>query len=332
MPTPATTTPFFIVGNPRSGTNLLKFLTSSHEHLWVQETGFIPYLRVSPDEPMSRAAVRRLLIRIGELNRFWRDMVTDVDAFCDALPAPKLGPLLDALYRQHARGVGAVRWGDRTAAYVSQIARLARIFPDAQFVHIIRDGRDTVLSSMKAMAEGRPYMDHYYLLKHWARRVAAGQAAGRELSADRYHEVRYEQLVADPAPHMQRLCDFLGERFEPAMLDPKTRERFAPKGTNLGKPISTSSVGRWRKEMTPFEQKLADRVVGHDLAALGYELADLGPFSMAERARFLALAAKFTASDAARNALYAVGARKAILWEARSNWRPAAEPVSPAAR
>jgi len=302
--------PFFIVGNPRSGTTLLRFIISSHPRIHIpSETGFLPFLLQDVKTDLSLSQVKRILERIGQLNHGWAGMVDDVQAFYETLPEPKLMYILDALYRRKIEPYGAVRWGDKGPSYVRYIPIISEIFPRAQFIHLIRDGRDATVSARKKW--GNWYMDTYYLLKNWVRNVEQGQRAGERLGSDRYFEVRYEDLVQSPRPVIEKICVFLGERFHPAMLDHTTlaRKLIKPNGgyPNVRKPISSSSVQRWKREMTLFEQKMANRIAGSKLRALGYELPELDPFSPTESLKFFFLACKYRLTDTVRRVLYAYG-------------------------
>ena len=306
--------PIFIVGHPRSGTTLLRFLLSSHPRIHIpEETGFLPFLAKDREieAELSLARVQQIVERIGRLNRLWQGLVTDVPAFYAALPEPKLRFVLDALYRRQIAEHGAARWGDKTPVYVRYMPTLDQIFPSAQFVHMIRDGRDAALSAREKWPDRRRYMDHYYLLKNWVRNVDAGQKAGRDLGPDRYLEVRYERLVQDPQPVLEEICSFLGETFQPAMLDHVQLARRigpGPQGhVEVLQPISTASVGRWKTDLSPFDQKMADRLAGPTLLVLGYELAESGPLSAGDTARWLFLAARFRLVDGTRGLLYALG-------------------------
>lgn len=305
--------PFFIVGHPRSGTTLLRFILSSHSRLYVpDETGFIPsLLRGSRWKRDLRVEeVEAILQAIGRLNRHWAGLVDDVAAFYHTLPEPDLAHVLDALYRRQMGERTAARWGDKTPTYVRHIPALSQLFPTAQFIHLIRDGRDATLSAQKKWHDQRPYMDSYYLLQQWQRNVAAGRAAGHALGPARYLEVFYEELVQTPRPVIERICHFLGEEFQPAMLDHAqlARQTIGPSGhVEVRESISTGSVGRWRTRLSPFDQKLADHLVGPLLASLGYELSGRGSFTAAERLQVLLLAARFWLVDTARTGLYAAG-------------------------
>ena len=303
--------PFFVVGNPRSGTTLLRFILSSHPRLYIpSETGFIPFLEVDHTAHLSLDETRVVLDRIGSLNREWSDLVDEVPAFYGTLTEPTLAHVLDRLYHKQIIEQGAVRWGDKTPSYVRYLPTLFDIFPSAQFVHVIRDGRDAALSAQKKWGNRRWYMDMYYLLRNWVRHVERGRAAGLAMPADAYLEVRYEDLVKDPEAVVQQICHFLGEEFMPDLLDHTrlARKQIGPAGhVEVRQPISTTSAQRWRTEMSEFEKRMADRVAGSTLSALGYELAGLGPLSRTESTRLLLLSAKYAGTQIARQGLARAG-------------------------
>ena len=306
--------PFFITGQPRSGTTLLRFMLSSHPHLHVpDETGFLPFLDVDPDAPLDHAGVTAVLRRIGALNRGWAGLVPDVDSFSAALPHPTLPFVLDALYRREMLPVQKPRWGDKTPLYVQYIPQIAAIFPEAQFVHVIRDGRDAALSARAKWGREKRYMDLSYLLRNWVRNVGAGQAAGARLGEAQYTEVRYEALVTEPVETLRGVLAFLDEEYDPAVLAFQQEARRAgggpdehvePQGS-----LSRESIGRWRAEMTLFEHKLAQHIAGPRLAELGYEMDDVGRLTAVDRARLAWLGVKFGATDGARTLLYRYGGR-----------------------
>lgn len=305
-----TETPFFIVGSPRSGTTLLRFILSSHPRLYVPgETGFLPFLPKDAVGELSLRQVERILQRIGRLNRNWDDMVQDAPSFYTSLREPTLRHVLDALYRRKIAPYGARRWADKTPGYIRYLSRLNEIFPTAQFVHVIRDGRDVTLSAQAKWGHRRWYMDSYYLLKNWARDVKAARRASRQLGSSRYLEIHYD-LVRQPREVTEAICSFLDESFTPEMLD---HTKLACQQVGAGghievkKPIHTASVSRWRHEMTPFDRKMTDRIAGPTLSRLGYRMTDTDPLSPREWARLVLLAAKYRLVDAIRTILVALG-------------------------
>ena len=85
------------------------------------------------------------------------------------------------------------------------------MFPEARFVHAVRDGRDVAL----AHTDGTKIEQ---VAVSWKRRVGAGRAAGESLGPDRYIESRFEELIEDTEGSVRKLCDFLELSFDPQML------------------------------------------------------------------------------------------------------------------
>jgi hypothetical protein len=206
---------------------MLRYMLCSHPGLYVPpESNFIP--RVCGDgRPLDRQRAAQLLEVIRGYRPFWRDWTgppPPVDELLAAAAEPTAPGLVDAFYRRYAAQFGATRWGDKSPFYVEHVALLASAFPDAKVVHIIRDGRDVVTSSLRAY-RGRRYFytDAYYHARAWVDRVAAARQAGRALPAGRYHELRYEELTADPEGQLRHLCDFRGFRHECGSMGPLVR-------------------------------------------------------------------------------------------------------------
>ncbi len=313
--------PIFIVGSPRSGTTLMRFILSSHPDIFIpDETGFIPFLlpEVMVDLPLKGEDVHQVLKRMSELHFQWRNIVPDEIAFYNSLPQPPtLADVLDALYRQQTAAVlkdgrKITRWGDKTPLYVRHIPLLLRMFPQAQFIHMIRDGRDATVSAQKKWGLATYwYQDNYYLLKNWAANVRAGLETGQKLAPTQYLEVRYEDLVQQPEATVRGVCAFLGETFYPEMLNQGELARKVGPGpdghTEVMRPITTASVARWRKQMTPFDQKLAQHIAGDLLGQLGYETPPQEPLTSGENLRLGLLGIKYFFSESLRTLLYKTG-------------------------
>jgi hypothetical protein len=217
---------------------------------------------------------------------------------------------IDTLFSQYAHQFGAERWGDKSPMYTGYIDLMAEIFPTAQFIHLIRDGRDVVLSTVSTYKE-RFYVDVYFAARSWKRRVRKALASAARLDSNRYYELRYEELAADPESALRAICEFLGEIYVPEMAEPHrmAREHIRPKSLHapVRKPPTTRSSGRWRKEMSKPDQRLVQAVAGDLLNELGHETVDLGRMSLAERARFSGLQTKYAFLHAGRRALQTLG-------------------------
>jgi len=310
------TRPIFIIGVHRSGTTLLRYMLNSHPRIYLPpESDFIPrFFQRQPCAPMKRPQAIQNLDIIFSSYRFvreWQGERPDPAAFVDRLPNLTPAAFLDALFRQYASQFGAERWGDKTPIYTSYVDLIVQIFPTAQFVHLIRDGRDVALSMVDKWGQDEFHIDLYFAAQSWKKRLYQAFASAAQLGPGRYYELRYEQLTADPEPLLREMCDFMGETFVPAMVEPHRlgRERIRPDGFHAAvrRPPTTARTGRWRREMSPAEQRLFQAVAGHLLEQLGYETVDLGNMPLGEKAQFARLHTKYTVLQAGRRILQAVG-------------------------
>ncbi len=172
------------------------------------------------------------------------------------------------------------RYGDKTPGYVNRIKLLARLFPEARFVHLIRDGRDVASGYLdQEWGPGSIREAGHY----WRTRVGRGRRAGLSLGPTRYLEMRYEDLVSAPEAELLRLCAFLEVEFVPAMLEyhrdaDRLRATTAHPDAHarLAQP-PTPGVRDWRKDLSPEAVAEFEAVAGGLLGALGYDLATATP-------------------------------------------------------
>jgi hypothetical protein len=307
--------PIFVIGAPRSGTTLLRVMLAGNPRIYIPpESDFIPKLFLGrPRTPMTPQRARKAIETIvAEYKRFfreWRTEPLDPDAFVDQLPDLTPATFLNSLYSAYAALYGATRWGDKSPIYTHHVPLLAEIFPDAQFVHLIRDGRDAALSTLATYPD-RFYVDLYFAARSWRSRVTASRAAGAVLGDARYLEIRYEDLTGDPERVLIEVCEFLGEMYDPAMREShklgrellRAEKRHAP----VLEPVHANS-DRWRREMGIADQRLFQAVAGDLLHELRYEVMDLNHMSPRERGHLARLSTKYHVLEGGRRALQAVG-------------------------
>jgi hypothetical protein len=318
MTAPTTTErPVFVVGSPRSGTTLLRYMLCSHPRLYLPpESNFIPrYFGRDPTVPMSHGEAEAVLRGIASYRSFWRDWQGPRPGLEDlGLDESRILPatLVDALYRRYAEQNGAARWGDKTPNHAAHVQLLDTLFPTCQVIHIVRDARDVTASSLESYRGRRFfYMDAHYATRTWCRLVGTAMHQGRSLGPERYHQLRYEDLADDPVGEMRQVCAFLGEEYHPAMVTPRGEARRHHHSAGIHgqvrQPVTGARMGRWQQDLQEADQRLVQSVAAPLLLYLGYPLADLGTPSPAERLRAIALRAKFAVVDAARRLVRALG-------------------------
>ena len=183
-----------------------------------------------------------------------------------------------AVFAAYAAERGKARWGDKTPLYMQHLDLLERLFPDARFVHLIRDGRDAALSFLSVpaglMTEGWGHpQDAAGFACQWATEVASARELGARVGGQRYRELRYEALVADPEGELRAVCAFAGLEYDPAMLDYVGQTDSARKAhqQRLNEP-PRQNVREWRTEMSESDRHAFEEVAGALLAELGYEV------------------------------------------------------------
>ena len=229
--------PIFIVGLPRTGTTLTERIVSSHSKVAsLGETLFLPMVLRQESGIESRERMTPEMIRA----------VADVDA---SRIAARYLECVD--YRLGAEP----HFIDKLPMNFLHLGFIARSWPEARIVHLVRNPMDACFSMFKQVFTwaykfsysmddlARYYVAYDRLRKHW-----------QSLLGDRLVEVQYESLVTDQEGETRRLLDRLGLAFEPACLD--FEKNTAPSATassvQIRSKIHTGSIGRWKQ----FEKQL----------------------------------------------------------------------------
>ena len=312
------TPPLLVLGVRRSGTTLLRIMLDRHSELALpDESYFVPQLAHRHGERPDTDQVLDDLRRLPTL-REW-DVAPQAVA-ARLRPGMTLGEAIGAVYEVFAQRRGKHRWGDKTPMYMQHLPLLERLWPDARFVHLVRDGRDAALSFLGMPAGivtrtwAHPTTAPDFACQ-WATEVRAARALGRRVGA-RYLELRYEDLVREPEAALRRVCAHAGLAYEPGMLDYAGSVDVAtkPHQQRLRQP-PTPGVRNWREEL-PHEDALAfEGVAGDLLSQLGYELLD-DALAARRSARSRARLARYRALSAAWNAA-AYALQRSPLWRRR---------------
>jgi hypothetical protein len=270
--------PVFVVGCPRSGTTLLRLMLDAHPALAIPpESHFIPQIaRVrSRYEQPSGFDAEHMAVDVMRGLRFqdWHLPEEAVRAALRERRPTTLGAAVECFFVAYADAHDKARWGDKTPGYSIELPLISDLFPEAVFVHLIRDGRDVALSLMEVPRPPRSFAEAAQV---WRHRVSTGRTDGAALG-DRYLELRYEALVEDPESALKQICWLASLDYTAAMLDyhredpaASVPERNWGHHRNLARP-PTSGLRDWRERMSAGDQQLFEAVAGEELSALGYE-------------------------------------------------------------
>ena len=293
--------PFFVLGSPRSGTSWLAQVIDAHPRL---------FCGLELDLLTAFSKVARTRAAHGSEDRLKGGPVVLRDG---AMTLAALHVRDIARYEQERSG--KARFGDKTPSYAGNMGLLGQMFPDAQAVHIIRDGREVVSSILHNVATEHNWRTEDWVPRsvelaaaYWWQHVALAQRSGATWGPGRYMEVRYEDLMADPLRAGGEVFAFLNEAMAPEVV--------ARLQTAKSKPDS------WSFGLSPREIRRFEAVpgIGAALVSLGYPLRSVPePTPAVVAAAVAQAAAEFVAGrpDQARATIYAaadVGVDEAPLW------------------
>lgn len=206
--------PIFVIGSPRSGTTALARALGEHHALWTSHESY--FLNGLFGDGRAGYVHGRQTKRSGP---GWL-ITEDVDR---AEFLAYVGAGLNALFTSRS---GGRRWIDQTPLYTLFVDDIAELFPDAQFIHIVRDGRRVVNSMLNFTAKFTDRPEATRHLPHWvddfgaACRTWADYATHAEGfrfdNPDRSLTVVNETLSAEPAAGFAAIAEFLDESDDPA--------------------------------------------------------------------------------------------------------------------
>jgi hypothetical protein len=297
--------PLIVLGVGRSGTTLLRVMLDRNSELAIPyESFFVTQLA------HRHGGLPRLDDFLDDLARLrtlreWEISADDVRPRLH--PGMTTGEAIAAVFETYAEKRGKPRWGDKTPLYM---------FPHALWVHLVRDGRDAALSflTLPPGFSGRTWAQPRSAAQfaaRWRVEVEAARRLGRS-APDRYLELRYEELVAEPDRELRRICEFASLPWEPGMLDYAGGADVAqmPEHRHLAEP-PTPGLRDWRNEMSPHDSHAFEEVAGDVLRESGYELLD-GSMRYPTRRGRIELA-RFRALSSSWNTV-AAGYQRSPLW------------------
>ena len=260
------TSPIVIYGAARSGTTYLVQILNRHPEVYVSDEARV--------FTWAHQALNLLRGDERDSNRQSDEpggrRVADRSAF-DAHLRRTLPRTLRNYYRTLAPR--ARWWGDKNPHYADPmhggcLETTLELFPQARFIHVVRDGRDVVTSGLRGS-----WTDFSEVHRMWTSHLDVGSAFGRALPPGQYFELRYEELIADDLAMASRLFAFLGIDLDPAVAlfcrrQQVERTPFCSPSRDLSRDVRRSE---WADFLSPAQQRQSLELIGDHLVRFGYE-------------------------------------------------------------
>jgi hypothetical protein len=198
------------------------------------------------------------------------------------------GDFLRLFMESIARQQGVDRWAEKTPEHLLFAPEIKKSIPDAQFIHIIRDGRD-VAASMGVLGyiPVFPWDKRREVLAaglYWEWLLHQGRKAAQSIGRD-YMEVHYEDLVNSPQPTLDRISSFIGCDLDYAQI--QHAGIGAVRKPNTAFPDSKGPfIGRWKSVIPPELAMRLEEMIAPTLRELGYQpelIGNAAPASLASR-------------------------------------------------
>ncbi len=270
---------FFVLGCQKSGTTWVQKLLDGHAQVCCDgEAYFGPLLQPLLGQALNAYHQRH---KAGDAGNFNQQELRQLFAFACGLTFQRW---INASGKSDVRAIG-----EKTPEHALCLGELDQCFPNCRVIHIIRDGRDVCVSGyfhnlrqggdkFKARFPDFNSYIEYTVTRHWAPYIQQARAFGARYP-QRYHEVRYEQLHADPRKEIGAMLRFIGvnadEQSVAACAEAGSFKTLTA-GRERGQEDKQSFfrkgvVGDWKNHFDPSNTETFMRHGGTLLRELGYE-------------------------------------------------------------
>lgn len=280
--------PVFICGNMKSGTTLLTQLLDGHENLLVLIGGtkyIIKYHKKSINyDKISELWMEKLVNPTGQKPFWW--LGRDEESFREFLA------LLDWLYKNQdkddfqkllvaffsafcAQHQKIKYWIEKTTGNEKKVYELIKHYPKAKFIHIYRDPLSNMASIKKWSQNNKKNFSAAVWSMHFYASLRRGILNRKKYGPRVYHTLKYEDLTANPAVEMKRICDFLEIPFTPGLLIPTQGKKAATSNSvyedrRVRGSVDHQDIHRWERELEDRDKEIVVSLLFNKARMSGY--------------------------------------------------------------
>lgn len=240
--------PVFLVGAERSGTTLLRLMLDHHPDIAFNSEFEYAVDCIEDGEWPSREKFYEFLEtdRIFQSSGFFLDLSLDFKE------------QLESFLKQKQKNKSIVG-----ATVHRRFDELLKIWPDARFIHIVRDPRDVARSCIGMNWAGNVWTG----VERWLEAEELWEELKPRLDPANYTEIKFESLLQEPNSNLQRLCELMGTSYDPEMMS-------YPANSSYSLPEGNLAV-QWRRKLNSEQIKLVEARAGDLMHKRGYQLSEL---------------------------------------------------------
>jgi len=243
--------PIFLVGAERSGTTVLRLMLSHHPDItWLNEFEYaVDFILDKNEWPQLKQYYDWL-----DVHRIFRASQLTIN---QNLSYPEL--INDFLVQHRDRSQKSIVG----ATVHRHFDRLLRIWPNARFIHLLRDGRDVARSTIGMGWAGNVWAG----VERWIEAEELWSTLQEAVPAERRVDVTYESLISNPPQELTRICEFIGVNYSPSMMNYIQQTTYDTPDPKY--------IAQWRRKLSEREIQLVEARIADMLATRGYELSGL---------------------------------------------------------
>jgi hypothetical protein len=276
----------FIVGKGRSGTTLLQTMLDANSNVvFPIESRFVVHLKVkySKIPSWTENVVDEMIVDLfkdKDFAMYWNlePATIKTNIMQHDMSRMTFASACKIIYLSYPSPFPKSRIlliGDKNPSHTLLLKELNEVFPEARYIHLVRDFRDNIVSNKQVFKRQSITL----LATGWNAYNKLIEAAKKQ-RPQKFYTLRYEDLVKDPERYVAEVCTFLGLKFQKEMMSFHEKmaeikeEKYTAEITaihpNIVKPVNTDQVNKWQKYLSDEQLKVVDQICSAEGKKYGY--------------------------------------------------------------